>query len=85
MNRRPILGLLLVTGLSLSIARSVYAHCDTMDGPIVKDAMAALEAGDITAVLKWIRPEDEREIRTRFDQVKTVRAQGESNEETSEH
>ncbi len=78
MNRRPILGLLLITGLSLSIARPIQAHCDTMDGPVVKDAIAALEAGDVTAVLKWIRPEDEREIRTLFDQVKAVRVQGES-------
>jgi hypothetical protein len=48
-----------------------------MDGPVVKDAKAALEAGNVTGVLKWIRPEEEREIRTLFDQVKTVRAQGE--------
>lgn len=78
MNRRPILGLLLVTGLSLFIARPIQAHCDTMDGPVVKDAIAALEAGDATAVLKWIRPEDEREIHTLLDQVKVVRAQGKS-------
>ena len=78
MNRRPILGLLLIIGLSLFIARPIQAHCDTMDGPVVKDAIAALEAGDVTAVLKWIRPEDEREIRTLFDQVEAVRAQGES-------
>lgn len=69
------MGLLLILVLCLSLTAPVNAHCDTMDGPVVKDAIAALQAGDVRGVLKWIPPEDEREIRTLFDQVKTVRAQ----------
>lgn len=76
MNRRRLLGWLLIPGFSLAIASPLRAHCDTMDGPVVKDAIVALNADDVTGVLKWIRPEDEREIRTLFDQVMTVRAQG---------
>jgi hypothetical protein len=30
----------------------VYGHCDTMDGPVVKTAQAALDKGDVTPVLK---------------------------------
>ena len=31
------------------------AHCDTMDGPVVATAKAALEKGDVTPVLKWVK------------------------------
>jgi len=76
MIRQPILVLLSIAGLSLLITVPVQAHCDTMDGPVVKDAKAALETGDVEGVLKWVRPGDEPEIRALFDQVKTVRTQG---------
>jgi len=76
MKGRPILALLLIAGVSMSMTAQVKAHCDTMDGPVVNDAKVALATGNVTGVLKWIRPEDEREIRALFDQVKTVRAQG---------
>ena len=31
------------------------AHCDTLDGPVVTTAKAALEKGDVTPLLKWVR------------------------------
>lgn len=52
------------------------AHCDTMDGPVVADARRALESGDPTPVLKWVREEDAGEIRGAFDLARTVRAKG---------
>ena len=52
------------------------AHCDTLDGPVVKDARRALEAKDVTPVLKWVKPEQEKGIREVFAQVLEVRAQG---------
>lgn len=52
------------------------AHCDTMDGPVVAAARVALEKGDITPVLKWVRPEDEREIGAAFVRTIAVRAAG---------
>ncbi len=52
------------------------AHCDTLDGPVVKDAKRALEAKDVTPVLKWVKVEKEREIREVFAQAVEVRAQG---------
>ena len=55
---------------------SVFAHCDTLDGPVVKTASMALEKGDITPLLKWVRPSDEKEIRDAFDLTIAVRAQG---------
>lgn len=51
-----------------------FAHCDTMSGPVIAEARAALEKGDVTSVLKWVKPEDEAEIKTAFAQVLRVRA-----------
>ncbi len=52
------------------------AHCDTLDGPIVTEARTALQKGDVTPVLKWVRKEDEAEIREAFKKTLTVRAKG---------
>jgi hypothetical protein len=54
------------------------AHCDTMDGPVVKDAQTALQAADVTSVLKWVQPQDEKSIRKAFAQTLEVRKQSEA-------
>ena len=54
----------------------VRAHCDTMNGPVVTTAKAALEKGDVTPVLKWVKSDDEAEIRALFAQTLKVRSQG---------
>jgi len=69
--------LMLSMSLLLFVTVRADAHCDTMDGPVVKDAQAALAAGKVTGVLKWIRPQDEQEIKALFEQVLKVRLQGE--------
>lgn len=51
-----------------------FAHCDTLDGPVVSAAKVALKTGDITPILKWIKPENEPEIRTAFARTMKVRA-----------
>lgn len=55
---------------------SVEAHCDSLDGPVITDARAALGAGDVTRVLKWVRQDDEPEVRAAFDHVTEVRKLG---------
>lgn len=52
---------------------SVYAHCDSMSGPVIPEAIAALEKGDITPILKWIKPEYESEVKTAFSLAVQVR------------
>lgn len=54
----------------------VFAHCDTLDGPVVKTAKAALEKGDITPILKWVKKDDEKEIKDLFQKTLTVRTKG---------
>ncbi len=51
----------------------VFAHCDTLDGPVVKTARAALEKGDVTPVLKWVKKENEEEIKDLFKKTLSVR------------
>lgn len=56
----------------------VFAHCDTLDGPVVKTARIALEKGDITPLLKWVRASDEKEIEKAFNRTLEVRKQSAS-------
>lgn len=55
-------------------AQTVGAHCDTLAGPVVADAKKALGRGDVTPVLKWVRPADEAEVRSAFANTIQVRA-----------
>ena len=58
------------------VPRAAVAHCDTLDGPVVKDARAALDSKDVTPVLKWVRHDKEGEIREAFQHALGVRALG---------
>jgi len=63
--------------LGLMLAGNAQAHCDAMDGPVITEARAALEAGDVTPLLKWVPAEDEAEIRRVFADVRDIRGQSE--------
>ena len=65
-----------IIGIWLSMQGISDAHCDTLDGPVVTTAKAALEKGEVTPVLKWVRTEDEKDIREQFNKTLTVRKQG---------
>jgi hypothetical protein len=58
------------------VPRAALAHCDTLDGPVVKDARVALDAKDVTPVLKWVSHDNEGEIREAFQHALGVRALG---------
>ena len=47
-----------------------------MDGPVVTDAISALDRGDVTPVLRWVARHDEQAIRDVFAQTQIVRAGG---------
>jgi hypothetical protein len=51
-----------------------YAHCDTLDGPVVADARQALAKGDVTPLLKWVQTDNEKEILVAFQKTLAVRA-----------
>jgi hypothetical protein len=66
-----------VLAISTLLAGQAKAHCDSMDGPVIRDARAALERRDVMPVLKWVAAEHESEIRKAFAKTLVVRAAGE--------
>jgi hypothetical protein len=62
--------------MSFLLSRTARAHCDTMDGPVVMAAKLALEKGEVTPVLKWIKKEHEAEIQAAFKKTLMVRNKG---------
>jgi hypothetical protein len=72
---------ILVLIISLLFTSSAFAHCDTEDGPIIPEIRAALDKGDITPALKWIKKEHEPELTAAFDKALAARsASGEAKE-----
>jgi hypothetical protein len=61
---------------SLSTTPPAHAHCDTLEGPVVLAAKKALDKNDVTQVLKWVKKEDEKEIKEAFARTIAVRKQG---------
>jgi hypothetical protein len=61
---------------AILISTPASAHCDTTRGPVVTAARAALDAGDPTLVLHWVRADDEAAIKAAFQQALQVRALG---------
>jgi cytochrome oxidase Cu insertion factor (SCO1/SenC/PrrC family) len=57
----------------LAASQTLRAHCDTLNGPVVQAAREALAKGDVTPVLKWVKSDQEAEIRAAFDQTLAVR------------
>ena len=54
------------------------AHCDSMSGPVVKDAQIALADGKIDPVLKWVGKDDEATIREAFKMTLAVRGESDA-------
>ena len=70
---------------ALFAAAPAFAHCDTLDGPVIPEAKAALAAGDVVPVLKWVQPADEAAIKTAFAKAVAVRAQSPEAQELADH
>lgn len=58
------------------VPASVRAHCDTLSGPVVMSAKAAIAKGDVTPVLRWVKPDREGEVREAFKKTMAVRSKG---------
>ena len=81
MRTQLIFLFVLLAVISVSGSFYVFAHCDTLDGPVVQDARAALEKRDITPVLKWVKIDAEPEIRAAFN---TALAERKTNKEPAD-
>lgn len=60
----------------LLAAPAAEAHCDSVDGPVVVDAKAALAKADLAPVLKWITAAQEPAVREAFRRTLSVRTLG---------
>jgi hypothetical protein len=67
---------MMIFGSMFFFTKSLYAHCDTLDGPVVETARKALASGDVTPLLKWVGADDEQMIRTAFQKTLEVRKLG---------
>jgi hypothetical protein len=70
--------------LSGFVSSEAFAHCDTLDGPVVKDAEVALAKGDVTPVLKWVKKDAEPEVRSAFKTAVAERTKNPKNKESSD-
>lgn len=61
-------------GGALLWSSASFAHCDSLDGPVIEDARTALSTRSLTPVLKWIGPDDEKNLTAAFDSTLEVRS-----------
>jgi hypothetical protein len=57
----------------IGISETAFAHCDGLDGPVVKAAQKALGTGNVNHVLIWTPAKDAREVRQAFQDALAVR------------
>lgn len=69
----PLVGALGVLAVAVLGVQVALAHCDGLDGPVVKAAQNALLTGNVNLVLIWVGQQDEPEIRAAFQQALVVR------------
>ena len=73
MRNRLIINSLATLVIALIVASPVSAHCDTIDGPVVKAAQKALQTGNVNLALIWVKKEREAEIKAAFQEALAVR------------
>ncbi|HPN32758.1 MAG TPA: DUF6448 family protein [bacterium] len=71
--------------LSLNIIffgnQKAFAHCDSMEGPMIPEIQKALQDNNIIPVLKWVKEEKASEIKKIFEKtVRVSKAGGETKE-----
>ena len=82
---KAVISFMAVFVMSLGLTTMAQAHCDTLDGPVVQAARQALEKGEITPILKWIKKDQEPEIRAAFQKALAVRGKGPEAKDLADH
>lgn len=77
-NRSRLISISLALSMAGLLCSPAMAHCDSMDGPVVKDAQRAIAEKQVAPVLKWVNAEDETSIRKAFDMTLAVRGESEA-------
>lgn len=84
MKKYGLILLIFTTAMLFCFLPGAFAHCDSLDGPVVIAAKAALDAGDVTLVLKWVKKEHETEVTTLFNKITAVRNKGQKQKELAD-
>lgn len=71
---KTIATLALISG-GLLWSSASFAHCDSLDGPVIEDARTALNKQSLKPVLKWIGPTDEKDLTAAFNDTLEVRGE----------
>lgn len=79
---RNVIAIAVTTAVTSGVPGNAAAHCDTLDGPVIQDARKALNSGDVTPVLKWVKERDEKAVRAAY--IRALRARGKTNAEAAE-
>lgn len=70
---KSIFTLSLIAFFSILSMQPASAHCDSFDGPALKDAEKALEANNVDLILKWINADMEDEVVPLFHKTYSLR------------
>src|SRR5574341_500120 len=81
---KTLLSVMLGAFLLLVNPVSLLAHCDTMDGPVVKAAKEALNKNNVNLVLIWVKPDSEAEVRAAFGKSMAARKNGKEVQELAD-
>lgn len=71
---QTILSILFVSFFMVFGSLPASAHCDSYDGPTIKDASKALETNNVNLVLKWITSDQEKEIIPLFNKTYALKS-----------
>lgn len=71
--RISIIMFLAVSIFIIGILMPAGAHCDTLDGPVVKAAQKSLDTGNVNFTLIWVPEENETQIKEAFNKTLEVR------------
>lgn len=84
LNRYIYFACFSAVSLCLSVTR-LRAHCDSLDGPVVKAAQRALAEANVNLALIWVQKDDEAEIKRAFEKTLGVRRLGAEAMELADH
>ncbi len=53
--------------VGILLAKKLFACCAEQEGPAIRDASEALDKGEVTSILKWVKPDRKTEITVAFN------------------
>lgn len=72
-NLKVSFAALALLAAAFATTRIAQAHCDSLEGPVVNAARAALTESNVNLVLIWVQPDDESAILHAFEKTLAVR------------